>query len=760
MEGGERVSHVTPEKAIAPKRQRMLDMVLALSGLKEESTIPLSKVKDEIEHLKAELAPLTDTILAFPDSYFEKFLESAKKNNIVAEVNDRSILKESISNIEQALSIVESVSLKALKKILTDTLSRMTEIEEHQDISTEINMTATISTISDLLSEIDSIIGEFEKAEETESESARAELDTLAEFLEGVKGKVESDPDAALDELQKLGSQTRYGPGLRAIAQVKRGKREGRIDDKQFNKLVKENLLTETNRGVILFILGKMGSKTAVEIGELMQTHPQAIQKALVTMIQRGEVEMVGLDGDAPVFSRVLTETPSSTLLMKRIVQQVRGVVKSLEGEAADTMNESLCKLQTLLDRLQILGVYNESLLSESINKLRETVDGITEAVLTAQTSDDAEHLKLLISAGLEAFTRFRLKITLEKGPTLVSGTNAYGEKLDPEVYKVMMDTYLDNELERGTILILIRELGALTAHDLAEKTSIPPDRILRHLLRMKRDELLTIAGESHGYLLYDVPRTLSETEIAIQTTSNLALQLSEAKEELQKILSDLKASDIGKLANSLEIFSKARGKLASVRVRGTVIDETALNAVEDKIRSAVLLTYRTRAKIPSTRPKVTIEDLLDIDVPSVLDEYRSQMGYAPLLGFGTIEWEQSKCFGCKSCEITCPEHAIELKPRIEIPKFFEISDEVFSQLPSNRSLFYKTVQNLATIKPTKEILLEMESPGFGAVEVDLWLCVACRTCVRRCPGPEGGALELELKWSLPEVVKHITSTS
>ena len=49
---------------------------------------------------------------------------------------------------------------------------------------------------------------------------------------------------------------------------------------------------------------------------------------------------------------------------------------------------------------------------------------------------------------------------------------------------------------------------------------------------------------------------------------------------------------------------------------------------------------------------------------------------------------------------------------------------------------------------------------AFGAVEVDLWLCVACRTCVRRCPGPEGGALELELKWSLPEVVKHITSTS
>jgi ferredoxin/DNA-binding MarR family transcriptional regulator len=754
------VSHSIPEKVIAPKRQRMLDMVLALSGLKEEATIPISKVKDELENLKTALAPLTDAILAFPESYFEKFLEAVKKSNITAEINDRGILKESISNLEMALSKVESVPLKALNKILADALGRMTEIEKHQEINMDIDMSSTISAIPDLISEIESIVDEFDKAAETEAESARSELTTLAESLEGTRGKIETDPDSALDELQKLGSQTRYGPGLRSIAQVKRGKREGRIDDTQFKRLVKENLLTETNRGVILFILSKMGSKTVVQIAELMQTPPQTIQNALVTMIQRGEVEMVGLDGDAPVFSRVLTETPNSTLLMKRIVQQVRGMAKSLQGDTAETMNEFLSRLQALLGRLKILGAYNETLLSDSINKLRETVDHVTEAVLTTQTTEDAENLKLLISAGLEAFARFRLKITLEKGPTLVSGTNVYGEKLDPEVYRNMMDTYLDNELERGTILVLIRELGALTVHDLTERTNIPADRILRHLLRMKRDELLTIAGESHGYILYDVPRTLSEAEIAIQTTSDLAFQLSESREELQRILSDFKASDIGKLANSLEVFSKARDRLVTVRVRGTVIDESTLNDVEDKIHSAILLTYRTRTKIPSTRPKVTIEDLLDIDVPSVLDEYRSQMGYAPLLGFGTIEWEQSRCLGCKSCEISCPENAIELKPRIELPKFFEISNDALSQLPSNRSLFYKTVQNLATIKPSSEIFLEKEAPGFGTVEVDLWLCVACRTCVRRCPGPEGGALELELKWSLPEVVKHITSTS
>ncbi len=736
----------------------MLDMVLALGGLKEESAIPLSKVKEELENLKTELAPLTNSILAFPDSYFREFLDAFEKANLTKEISDKGILQEAISNLEQSQSIAASESLKGLLELLSDTLSRMTIVEK-TEASLEIDMGAITTTMMNLSSEIESITSQFEEHAKAESESARSELVTLIKDLEEATEKMEIDPDLAIDELQKLVTKTRYGPGLRSTAQVKRGKREGRIDDTRFSKLIKENILTEVHRGIIMFILGKMGSKTVIQVGELMNVSSQIVQNAIVSMIQRGEVEMISLEGDAPVFSKVLTETPNSTLILKRIVQQIRGMVKSLEGNEKSTASSSLEKLQTILERLQILGTYDETALSESLNKLRETVDSVTEALLTIHTSDDAENLRLLVSAGLEAFARFRLKITLEKGPNLVSGTNVYGEKLDPEVYQTMMDTYLENELERGTILILIRELGAMAVNDLAERTSIPPDRILRHLLRMKRDELLTMAGENHGYILYDVPRTLSEAEITVQTACSLALQLSEAKAELVRILDDFNAQDIGKLAASFETFARARDKLVTIKVSGIIVDESALIEVEDKIRSAVLLTYRTRAKIPSTRPKVTIDDLVDVDVPSVLDEYRSQMGYAPLLGFGTVNWDQSKCLGCKSCEIDCPEDAIELKPRIELPKLFELSDEALSKLPSNRSLFYQTVQNLATAKPSKDIQLEKESPGFGSVEVDLWLCVACRTCVRRCPGPEGGALELELKWNLPEVVKHITST-
>jgi ferredoxin/DNA-binding MarR family transcriptional regulator len=735
----------------------MMDMVLALGGLKEEAAIPLSKVSEEIANLKKELEPLAAEILAFPDAYFEQFLDATVKSDIVSQITDKGLLNQAASHLQEAVSIRETGGIRGFLDSIASRLEALETTDEIEDTSA-VDIDSILSPVPDLITQNETIIAEYEVNAEAAAETARSELESLVASISEAAAGIQDDPTSALDALQKLGTKTRYGPFLRTTAQIKRGIREGRIDEKRALQLVSENIMLELRRGVIMFILSKMGSRTVLEISRLMDSHSSDVQTAIVSMIKRGEVEMVGLDDDAPVFSRVLDAIPDSTLMFKRILQQLNGMGKSLEGDIKSSVDQSVKRMEPMLERLQKLGQYDETSFAEPMNSLRETVDQATEAVLRSKPSDSSEDLRLLVSAGLEAFARFRLKITLEKGPNLVSGTNVYGEKLDPEVYEKMMSSYLDNELERGTILILIRELGAMTAKDLGAKTNIPKDRILQHLLRMKRDELLTSPGESHGYLLYDVPRTPTEAELAIETASSLALQLTEASFEFESLLQDLKAEDIGKVANALETLSKGRDKLIKITIEGNVVGADILTGIEETIRSAVSLAYRTRAKIPSTRPKVTLDDLAEVDVPSVLDEYKAMMGYAPLLGFGTIEWDISKCLGCKSCEISCPEDAIELKPVVEVSKFFDISDEALDNLPVNRALFYRTVKGLAAQKPASDIVLTDDSPGFGTVEVDLWLCVACRTCVRRCPGPEEGALELELKWSLPEVVRQITS--
>lgn len=744
--------------AMAPKRRRMMDMILALGGLKEEAAIPLSKVSEEIAGLRGELEPLTDEILAFPDAYFEEFFEAAEKSNIASQISDKAVLRESIVSLEKACSILDTKGVRGLLELLESALQSLEGVGDTGVAESVVDLAEILEPLPDLIAQIESVLEDYESKKQSEAEAAHAELESLVKSISDILPEIEKDASVALDALQKLGTKTRYGPFLRTAAQVKRGIREGRIDEGRALDLVLGNVLTELRRGVIMFILNKTGSRTVVEIGELMKDSPALVQSAIVSMIQRGEVEMIGLDGDAPVFSRVLEATPKTTLVLKKIVQQIRGVSKSIEGALRSSVEKSLTQLEPLFERLQKLGQYDETQLADPMSNLRVAVDDATEAVLRSESADSSEDLRLLVSAGLEAFARFRLKITLEKGPNLVSGMNVYGEKLDPEVYENMMSTYLDSELERGTILVLIREIGAMTAEDLTKKTKIPQNRVLQHLLRMKRDELLILAGESHGYLLYDVPRTPTEAEIAVETASSQALQLTEAKVEVRTLLDDFRAEDIGKLANALETLSKGRDKLTKVSVDGINVGESVLAGVEDKIKTAVALTYRTRARIPSTRAKVTLDDLIDVDVPSVLEEYKSMMGYAPLLGFGTIEWDQSKCLGCKSCEIVCPEDAIQLKPVIQAKELFDIPEDSLRELPVNRALFYRTVRNLAAKKPAGDIVLERDSPGFGRVDVDLWLCVACRTCVRRCPGPEPGALELDLKWSLPEVVRQITA--
>ncbi|MHA1961795.1 MAG: hypothetical protein ACW99U_16350, partial [Candidatus Thorarchaeota archaeon] len=96
------MSGSVPEREMAPKRRRMMDMVLALGGLKEESAIPLSRVNQEIASLKNELSPLSEAILGFPVSYFDQVVAVLDASNLIEEIGDKALLSEAVSNLETA----------------------------------------------------------------------------------------------------------------------------------------------------------------------------------------------------------------------------------------------------------------------------------------------------------------------------------------------------------------------------------------------------------------------------------------------------------------------------------------------------------------------------------------------------------------------------------------------------------------------------------------------------------------------------------
>ncbi|TFG33372.1 4Fe-4S dicluster domain-containing protein [Candidatus Thorarchaeota archaeon] len=963
-------------KELSPKRKRMMDMILALGGLKEEQAIPASKVSEAIDNLKNELAPLVDDIIAFPGSYFTKFLSASKNLDLPSEIKNNSVLRDAISTLEATVEISTTDALQGLLKSLKTALevseSAGTEKdafgETLQEITSKINSDPEMALF--LLQQnlgITTRYGQppchvecpagvrtqrfvnltrdkrFDEALELmrstypfagtlgrvcnapcESRCQRGLIDqpvsirNLHRFLadnERAKSKKKT-PTPSLDKEEKIavigagpagigcaydllrmgypvtifeskpknGGLLRYGiPSYRLprdvldeeISYVQQigaeilnnqhitkpselltkgfsavfvgtgasSSRKLRIDGEDAKGVFHAleflddiNMGKKINLGKRVAVIGGGNAaidsaRVALRIGasevSIVYRRSREEMPAIETEIEDAEHEGIVLKIlSSPV--KILTDGGKATGIQcikmelgepdasgrRRPVPmpnsefdiEVDSIVVAIgQGIDADDYFSDLeytewglIQADSKSFQTSVQGVFaggdavsgpatvvkavgagkkaaisiDQYLRGEPVSQEIPTYDAIVASVDAdkAQAKGDQRATMPVLAPEIRATTFDEVELGFDKKMAPIEASRCincsisnmdvtvYGGRIDPEASQPMMKKFLQDEVERGTILALVREKGALTSKDLTDKTGIPQDKVFLHLVQMKRNEDLVIVGEEHGYVLYDVLRTATEAEITLQTVTNTALQLATAQKELETLLSDLKAEDIGKLAGSLETFSRSRDKLSKVGLHGSVIAESILNEIEEKIRSAVLLAYRTRAKLPSTRPKVTVDELTDVDVPSVLEEYKSQMGYAPLLGFGTIEWTHSRCLGCKSCELECPEDAIKLTPVLRIPEIFEFADEDLAELPINRGLFYKTVQSLATTKPTDNIVLEKESPGFGSVEVDLWLCVACRTCVRRCPGPVDGALVLDLKWSLPEVVRQITS--
>ena len=959
-------------KDISPKRKRMMDMIVALGGLREEKTIPPSKVEEELTHLKDELSPLTESILSFPDAYFNEFLKHAERIDFTKEIGDRLLLDNAADAIGKSVSKAEIDGLNGLLKILKQASNVREEQAEGSDAFRE--------AVDDIRSHLDS-----------DPEQALARLQTL-----GIKTRYGSPPCHVACPAgvhgQKFVNLTRDGrfreamehmrevyPFAGALGRVcgapcetkcQRGRIDQPVSIRNLHRFLADHEMSkgpykypkpkiDKDKRVAIVGAGPAGIACAYDLVQM--GHPVTVFEARektggllrygipeyrlprdIIDYEVGFVEGLGVEikTSSPVkdpvgllkkgYDAVFVATGAWASRRLRVEgEDAKGVYHALEfleeinkgkrisvGKRVAVIgggNAAIdaARVSNRLGTDEVLIVYRRSreempaiaheiheaevegvklhILSSPV-KILETGGKVTglrcmkmqlgepddsgrrrpvpipdsefdlevDSVIVAigQGIDESDYFDLEYSrwgwiaaddislqtssegvfAGGDCVTgpatvveavgsgkraaqsiarylqgeelavadkavRIQASVEIEKSqatedrrapmPMLKTserdnfdevelgfkkktakveadrcincalpsmGVNVYGEELDPDALRTMMSRYVRDEAEKGLLLVVIREQGAMTVKPLAEKTGISTDRVFQHLVTMKRNEVLTTVGEDNGFLVYDVQRTPTALEMALRTISDTALRLAEAKAELEAVIEEIGPKDIGRLAAAFETLSRARDKLMTVTVDGSIIAEDVLEAVEENLRSAVLLTYRTRAKLPSTRPKVTVSDLTEVDVPSVLEEYKSQMGYAPLLGFGTIEWKHSRCLGCKSCEIACPEDAIELKPVLRLPEIFSFTEEEVSELPVNRALFYETVKTLAAAKPKDNVIVPENSPGFGSVEVDLWLCVACRTCVRRCPGPEEGALELELKWSLPEVVKKMTS--
>ena len=83
-----------------------------------------------------------------------------------------------------------------------------------------------------------------------------------------------------------------------------------------------------------------------------------------------------------------------------------------------------------------------------------------------------------------------------------IMGISQVGIKIDEEKYHRVVDGIMKDEIERQMIIGAIKEKGPQTIKELSGLTGIPPDRMVRHMIALRKVGAITEAGEKeHGYL-------------------------------------------------------------------------------------------------------------------------------------------------------------------------------------------------------------------------------------------------------------------
>ena len=106
----------------------------------------------------------------------------------------------------------------------------------------------------------------------------------------------------------------------------------------------------------------------------------------------------------------------------------------------------------------------------------------------------EPEKLLKRIDATIEALKTQRFR--------WIMGISQVGVKIDEERYHAVVDNIMKDEIERQMLVGAIKAKGPLTIKELSETTDIPPDRILRHIIALRKAGTVSEVGEKeHGYL-------------------------------------------------------------------------------------------------------------------------------------------------------------------------------------------------------------------------------------------------------------------
>jgi len=137
--------------------------------------------------------------------------------------------------------------------------------------------------------------------------------------------------------------------------------------------------------------------------------------------------------------------------------------------------------------RLEWVSASEGEKFSKVVTEFTEEIQKLGQSKVHA---DDM--VKAKVAAADDASETFRLKALVGKEFNLLDKGNAYGDKLDPEKFRGIIDAATEDEFERALILELAR-IRPMSVKQLGMVMDTPTDRILRHIVLLRQNSKIAM---------------------------------------------------------------------------------------------------------------------------------------------------------------------------------------------------------------------------------------------------------------------------
>jgi coenzyme F420-reducing hydrogenase delta subunit/formate hydrogenlyase subunit 6/NADH:ubiquinone oxidoreductase subunit I len=100
---------------------------------------------------------------------------------------------------------------------------------------------------------------------------------------------------------------------------------------------------------------------------------------------------------------------------------------------------------------------------------------------------------------------------------------------------------------------------------------------------------------------------------------------------------------------------------------------------------------------------------------------------------FGEIEFNPTKCIGCRKCEEICPEKAIDSTQELDLSSILAQPLTASDERVTKRFQLYQVISKLAKKRPSHPIPIPEGLEGFYTMHYNPQVCVFCEKCSDIC---------------------------